>query len=92
MAQGYKRKDNRPKMCFKGDWTKDHHMEDFAPDFCPSVFFAIFSAPFSDGIHSLPFSFFLLLLLFLLACAFLVFAHFCFQQDELSTFLLSIGT
>ena len=42
MAQGYERKDNRPKMCFKGGWTKDHHVEDFAHDFCPSVFFCYF--------------------------------------------------
>ena len=42
MAQGYERKDNRPKMCFKGVWTKDHHVKDFLSDFCPSVFFCYF--------------------------------------------------
>ena len=66
MAQGYERNDNRPKMCFKGDWTKDHHVKDFTPDFCPSVFFSIFGAPFSVGIL-FPFFFllFFLLVLFL---------------------------
>ena len=81
MAQGYEKKDNRPKMCFKGDWTKDHHMEDLLLTFVLLSSFAIFGAPFSAGILSL---FFLLaLLLFLLAfvflaCVFLVFAHFHF--------------
>ena len=88
MAQGYERKDNRPKMCFKGDWTKDHHVEDL-----PSVLLSscsIFGAPFSAVILSIFFFFFLFL--FFLACAFLVFAHFHFQQGEFSTFLLSTKT
>ena len=49
MAQDYERKDNMPKMCFKGIWTKDHHVEDFSPDFCPPVFFCCFGAPFQLG-------------------------------------------
>ena len=59
MAQGYERKDNRSKMCFKGDWTKDHHMEDFAPDFCPSVFFCYFQCSFFRWNSFSPFFFFL---------------------------------
>ena len=90
MAQGYERKDNRPKMCFKGDWTKDHHVEDLLLTFVLLSFFAISGAPFSAGILS--HFFFLLVLLFLLACAFLVFAHFQFQHSEFSTFLLSTET
>ena len=47
MAQGYERKDNRPKLCFKGDWTKDHHVEDLLLTFVLlSFFFAISGAPF----------------------------------------------
>ena len=42
MAQGYERKDNRPKMCFKGNWTKVHHVEDLLLTFCPSVFLFYF--------------------------------------------------
>ena len=81
MAQGYERKDNRPKMCFKGNWIKDHHVEDLLLTFVLLSSFAISGAPFSAGIlsHFFP-------------CAFLVFAHFRFQQGEFSTFLLSIRT
>ena len=62
MAQGYERKDNRPKMCFKGDWTKDHHVEDLLLTFVLLSFFAISGAPFSARILS---HFFFLLVLFL---------------------------
>ena len=81
MAQSYERKDNRPKMCFKGDWTKDHHVEDSLLTFILLSSCSIFGAPFSAGILSI--SLLLALLLFLLAfvflaCAFLVFTHFHF--------------
>ena len=68
MAQDYERKDNRPKMCFKGDWTKDHHVKDFTPDFCPSVFCFYSCALFSAGIHSLPFFFWFLVLVLSCLC------------------------
>ena len=42
MAQGYGRNDNRPEMCFKGIWIKDHLVKDFTLDFCPSVFLFYF--------------------------------------------------
>ena len=58
MAQGYEKKDNRPKMCFKGIWTKDHHMKEFTPVFCPSVFFCCFWCSLFSW-DSFPFSFFL---------------------------------
>ena len=62
MAQDYERNDNRPKMCFKGDWTKDHHVEDLLLTFVVLSFFAISGAPFLAGILS---HFFSLLVLFL---------------------------
>ena len=66
MAQGYERKDNRPKMCFKGDWTKDHHVEDLLLTFVLLSSFAISGAPFSARILShLFFACFFLLVLFL---------------------------
>ena len=82
MAQDYERKDNKSKMCFKGDWTKNHHVKDLLLTFVLLSSFSIFGAPFFCW-DSFPF-FFLLVLLFLLAfvflaCAFLVFAHFRFQ-------------
>ena len=84
MAQGYERKDNRPKMCFKGDWTKDHHVEDLLLTFVLLSSFAISDALFSAGILSR---------FFFLACAFLVFARFRFHQGEFGTFFfLSIRT
>ena len=69
MAQGYERKDNRPKMCFKGIWTKDHHMKDFTPDFCPSIFFFYFRCSFFwwDSFH------------FFLSCLRLFFSCLCFS-------------
>ena len=69
MAQGYERKDNRPKMCFKGDWTKDHHVEDSLLPFVLLSSCSISGAPFSAGILSI--SLLLALLLFLLAFVFL---------------------
>ena len=86
MAQGYERKDNRPKMCFKGDWTKDHHVEDSLLTFVLLSSCSIFGAPFSAGILSL---FFFACFASILLCAFLVFAPFHFQQGEFITFLLS---
>ena len=90
MAQGYERKDNRPNMCFKGNWTKNHHVKDLLLTFVLLSSFAISDAPFSAGILSHLFLFFFLA--FVLTYAFLVFAHFHFQQDDFSTFLLSTGT
>ena len=97
MAQGYERKDNRPKMCFKGVWTKDHYVKDFfLLTFVLLSSFSISDAPFSAGILSrlffhLVFPLFFFFFAFV-ACAFLVFARFYFQQDEFNTFFLSIGT
>ena len=79
MAQGYERKDNRSKMYFKGIWTKDHHVKDFPPDFCPSVFlFYFWCSLFSWDSFSLPF--------FFLFLAFVLFARFRFQQGEFGIF------
>ena len=82
MAQGYERKDNMPKMCFKGIWTKDHHVEDFTPDFCPSVFFCYFWCFFSAGILSR--LFLSCLLLFLLAFFFLLVLFLCLHISTFS--------
>ena len=80
MAKSYERKDNRSKMCFKGDWTKDHHMKDFANDFCPSVFFFYFRCSFFSWDSFSPF--FFLFLVLVLSC--LCFSCVC-------TFSLSAG-
>ena len=68
MVQGYERKDNRPKMCFKGNWTKDDHMKDFTLDFCLSGFFCYFRCSIFN-LDSFPF--FFLLVLFCV-CTFLL--------------------
>ena len=67
MAQDYERKDNRSKMCFKGNWTKDHHVKDFTPDFCPSVFFFYFRCSLFSW-DSFPSLFFLLAFASIFAC------------------------
>ena len=73
-------------MCFKGEWTKDHHAKDLLLTFVLLSSYSTFGAPFSDGI------FFFFFVFVFLACVFLVFAHSHSQQGEFSTFLLSTRT
>ena len=77
MAQGYERKDNRPKRCFKGIWTKDHLVKDFTPVLCSSIFLfyfwcSIFSWDSSfisfSQLGFFPVSFFLLAFASIFAC------------------------
>ena len=79
MAQGYERKDNRSKMCFKGDWTKDHHMKDLLLTFVLLSSFAISVLFFQLG--------FILSLFFL----FLVLVLSCLCFSCICTFSLSTG-
>ena len=79
MAQGYERKDNKPKMCFKGDWTKDHHMKDLLLTFVLLSSFAISVLFFQLG--------FILSLFFL----FLVLVLSCLCFSCVCTFSLSSG-
>ena len=79
------KKDNRPKMCFKVIGPRIIIWRILLLTFVLLSSCSIFGAPFSTGIHSLPF-FFFFLLLFFLACAFFVYAHFRFQQGEFGTF------
>ena len=75
MAQGYERKDNRPKMCFKVIGPRIIIWRILLLTFVLQSSFAIFNAPFSDGIHSLPF-----FLAFVFSC-------FCFYFCLLVLFL-----
>ena len=73
-------------MCFKGDWTKDHHVKDLLLTFVLLSSFSISDAPFSVGILSL-FFFCFSYLCFSCICTFLLLArwvwYFSFKHQNL---------